>query len=404
MTMSILDQIINNQKVEEVSRLNAVEIVNNLLGELNKRERDILSRRYGLTGKENETLEMVGAAHNLTRERIRQIEKTTVKKLKQSEKLREYIENLNKVINQLIEEHGGLMEKKYLLTLLVKYSLDNESGREKCERLHQNHLEFLIAKLLHDKFEEVNSHVFKNSYKLKHYDLNHLEELALELVEKVIELKKLYKTDEIIKLIKSLNKYCEHNEKLIGGQNLDVSRALAGEFFKEDHEPINKHKVLYTILKSLKHIEQNIFGYWGKKDWREIKPKNINDKIYLVMKDMGKPMHFEEIAKRINEVKFDSKIANAATVHNELILDKKYILVGRGLYGLAEWGYSRGTVAEVVKEILETSENPLSKEEIIEEVLKRRFVKKTTITLALLNNKLFEKNGEKYSLRKTEEN
>lgn len=400
--MSILDQIINNQKVEEVSRLNAVEIVNNLFNELPKREKDILSRRYGLHGKENETLEMVGQAHSLTRERIRQIENATIKKLRQLEKLEEYIDNLKKVIAQLLEEHGGLMEKTYLLNLLVKFSADNESGREKSEGLHRNHLDFLISKLLFDHFEEINNKNFKNSYKIKHYDLKHLEELSIELLEKIIELEKLHKTDEIIKLIKTLNKYDEHQEKLSPINNIDVSRVLGGELFNEKHELINSNKALFTILKSLKHLGQNKFGHWGKHDWREIKPKTINDKIYLVLKNNGEPMHFEEIARRINKVKFDSKIANAATVHNELILDKKYVLVGRGLYGLKEWGYTKGTVADVIGDILKSSDKPLSRDEIIEEVLKRRFVKKTTIILALINNNLFEKLGEKYYLKKSE--
>ena len=140
---------------------------------------------------------------------------------------------------------------------------------------------------------------------------------------------------------------------------------------------INQNKALYSILKSLKEIEQNQFGHWGRVDWREIKPKTINDKIYLVLKNNNKKaMHFEEIAKRINEISFDDKKANAATVHNELILDDKYVLVGRGLYGLREWGYREGTVSDVIREILAANPDPMTKEEIIDKVLEKRFVKR----------------------------
>ena len=100
-------------------------------------------------------------------------------------------------------------------------------------------------------------------------------------------------------------------------------------------------------------IEQNKFGDWGHSEWRDVKPKTINDKIYLVLKNNGKPMHYQDIGKMINETGFDGKSVNTATVHNELILDDKYVLVGRGLYALKEWGYTKGTVADIIADILE---------------------------------------------------
>ena len=113
--MSILDQILSNQKVEEVSRLNAVELINGLFSELNDREKDILIRRFGLHGKDKETLEHIGKVHDLTRERIRQIETSSVKRLQQLDVLEKHLGSLKKVIVSILEEHGGLMEKDYLL-------------------------------------------------------------------------------------------------------------------------------------------------------------------------------------------------------------------------------------------------------------------------------------------------
>ncbi len=161
----------------------------------------------------------------------------------------------------------------------------------------------------------------------------------------------------------------------------------------------NANKPLYSLLKAVAELEQNKFGHWGHTDSREIKPKTINDKIYLVLKHNGKPMHYEEISKTINETGFDGKKVNTATVHNELILDSKYVLVGRGLYALKEWGYTKGTVADVITEILKKTKQPMTKKEITEEVMKQRMVKKTTIDLALMNKKRFERlTGNKYAL------
>jgi hypothetical protein len=403
MENSILDQIIDKQKAEEVAKLNAIEIVNSLFNELAERERDVLIRRHGLHGKNKETLEMVGKAHELTRERIRQIESSSIKKLLNLSKLSEHVSDFKKIINQLLEEHGGFMDKEHLLELLVIFSADGNKKDKKVLDIHKSHLNFLISKLLRDDFELVsNLKHFGSSYKLKYKTLDHIEELAEELHEKIQGMEDVLKTEEIIALIRELNKYNEHKEKLNFDSSLDVSDILGGEYYKEDSDIVNNNKVLYTILRAAKKINQNKFGYWGYYKAKEIKPKTINDKIYLVLKHMGdKPLHFTEIAERINEIGFDHKKANAATVHNELILDDKYVLVGRGLYTLKEKGFKKGTVSDVIKEILLDSE-PMSREEIIEKVLEKRMVKKATIVLALMDREKFKFENGLYSLNSKE--
>jgi len=397
---SILDQIITNHQREEVEKLDAVEIANNLFNELNERERDVLTRRFGLHGGEKETLENIGNAHKLTRERIRQIETSGVKKLRLLKNLEEHINGLRKVINQLLEEHGGLMEKEYLLNNLVNFSVGGLNKKKEDVDLHKNHLDFLISRLLHDFFEEVNnSKYFKESFKLKHQTLDHLEEIVNELVDKIKELKQIYATEDLIKIFTELESYNNHQDKLEVPNNLDISNILVNDLFHEDADLINNNKVIYSLIQASKHIEQNKFGHWGIFDWKEVKPKTINDKIYLVLKNNGKPMHFVDITKKINQISFDEKEANAATVHNELILDNKYVLVGRGLYSLVEWGYKRGTVVDVIKDILNENGKPLTRDEIIEKVLEQRLVKKATIILALMDKNSFEKVDNRYILK-----
>ncbi|MCK5211817.1 hypothetical protein KAJ89_03885 [Candidatus Parcubacteria bacterium] len=396
---SILDQIIDNQKAEEVAKLNAVELINNLFSELTDRERDVLIRRYGLHGGGKETLESIGNAHKLTRERIRQIETSSVKKLQQLKNLEAYIETLKKVIYQLLEEHGGLMEKEYLLDLLVGYSLNGLSRKQDLETVHKNYLNFMITKLLHQEFEELlGSKYFKNSYKLKFQEIDHLEEILEELLTLIQTAKRIHTTEEIIKLINDMSASEKHRSKVDISGSLDIARILNTDLFDENAGLINNNKVLFSLLKAAKRIEQNKFGHWGMHTWREIKPKTINDKIYLVLKNHSKPVHFAEIASLINKINFDNKKANAATVHNELILDEKYVLVGRGLYGLKEWGYKDGTVSDVIEEILKREEKPMSRDEIIDSVLEKRMVKKATIILALMNKDKFGKAEGKYTV------
>ena len=57
------------------------ESVGRVLAVLPRREREVIEMRYGITGGRSRTLEEVGRAFNITRERVRQIENRTLKKL-----------------------------------------------------------------------------------------------------------------------------------------------------------------------------------------------------------------------------------------------------------------------------------------------------------------------------------
>ena len=99
-------------------------------------------------------------------------------------------------------------------------------------------------------------------------------------------------------------------------------------------------------------------------------------------------MHFTEVAKEIE--KLFGKKAHTATCHNELIKDSRFVLVGRGLYALSNWGYAGGVVRDVVRDVLRKN-GALTKQEIIDKVLKERYVKPNTILVNLQNPKYFKK-------------
>ncbi|KKW30174.1 MAG: hypothetical protein UY75_C0040G0001, partial [Parcubacteria group bacterium GW2011_GWC2_52_8c] len=149
-----------------------------------------------------------------------------------------------------------------------------------------------------------------------------------------------------------------------------------------------------------KGLARNIFNEVGLASWSEIKPKGVRDKAYVVLQKTGKPMHFREVASAINSMQWTRKPAHPQTVHNELIkAGNQFVLVGRGLYALREWGYTPGTVATFMQEVLRGAAKPLAKEEIVKSVLERRFVKENTILLNLQNRTLFSKNPDgKYFL------
>lgn len=392
---SILNTIISDNQIKDLSTFNVVEAVLSLLEQLNQREQDVLKRRFGLSEGASETLESIGQRHKLTRERIRQIENGGLNKLRKHAELETRLGHLRQIVSQLVEEHGGLMSKAYLFKVLSSLSPNKaETGLS-----HNAYFEFVLSRLFNDVFDEINnSRHFNSFYKLKYQSLEHLEEAAVELINDIRQTKKLLTTEELIDVVKGLKTYQSNQLKFAAPNNLEIKELLSSAL-QDYSDKLHDNRVIYSLLEAVADIEKNKYGQWGHREWREVNPKTINDKIYLILKQHGQPMYYGDIAKGIEAMGFDVKKVNTATTHNELILDDKYVLVGRGLYGLKEWGYKEGTVSDVIEGILKEAGKPLNKEAITEAVMAQRMVKQTTINLALMNKDRFERVREGYRLR-----
>lgn len=368
---SILDKIIESQEKQQAASFNLSELVNNFLKSLSGKESDILSRRFGLVGKEKETLEQIGKYYNITRERIRQIETATIKKLTELKDLKSEIESAAQHITHLLENHGGVMEEKFLLEKI---------GQSASDVNHQRSSQFILNNLLKDKIESVKQDSdFLPGYKLPVVSLDVIKSAIKELVEMIEREEKLLTHEEILNNFKNSNFYLSNKDQ--------IAALKLGSL--EDNEDIDD--IIHSFLKIAKRVDQNILGEWGLNNWNTIKPKRMSDKVYLVLKKHNKPLHFTDITNLINQEKFDKKIAYPATIHNELILDDRYVLVGRGIYALQEWGYKPGTVIDTIIEILTKAGKPLTKEEIVKAVLDQRIVRKSTIYLALTNKDKIKK-------------
>ncbi len=363
---SILDKIMDSYQTEYLTNINPPEILGNLFKILNDRERTILKKRHGLTDGTEKTLEEIGQEFKVTRERIRQIENAALQKIKNYPEKEKVLEAPLKAVMQILEEHGGILREDSLISKLLLYSSENLENKLIAK--------FIINQLLKERVEFLpESKDYYKAWKLMSF--------SLDLLDETID----YLTNFFAKHGKPLNK--ERIIELIKDE----------EFFKERQDQL-KELSLLSFLEITKKIEANPLGEWGLANWGLINLKKINDKIYLVLKNEGKPMHFRKIAEKINELLPVKKRANPATIHNELILDNKYVLVGRGIYALREWGYQPGQVAEVIEQLLKESSKPLSREEIIKKVLEKRQVKESTILLALMNKGRFKKENGLYSL------
>ena len=372
---SILDKIIESQEKQQAAQFNPDELISNLLKNLSNKESDILSRRFGLLGKQRETLEQIGKYYDITRERIRQIEAATIKKIKELKNFKEQIEIAEQNTVHLLESYGGIMEENFLLNEIGH----PESGRE--ERQNQTS-QFILNHLLNDKIEAIKSDAeLLTGWKLPAISLSLIKQAVKELVDIIEQKEKLLKIDSLLDTFQQGNFYKDNKQQILA-----LKLGASEEKLEREID-----QIINSYLRISKKVDQNILGEWGLINWNTISPRRMSDKVYLVLRKTEKPLHFTEITDLINKSSFDKKTAYPATIHNELILDDRYVLVGRGIYALKEWGYKAGTVMDVIIDILKNSDKPLTKEEIVKAVLDQRIVRKSTIYLALTNKEKIKK-------------
>lgn len=369
---NILDKVIKLQEDQKKAGINPQELVDFLLSELNPRQKEVIKARYGLDRAQKETLEAIGKKFKITRERVRQIENNALTKAMETAGWQEKLQDLLSLVVKYIQKGGQMRLESALMAELLDQSHEEE--------IDANCLRFIFSKFLTGDIEPVVIVHTESAWQLKGKDLSHYNSV-IEGVKNVLGKKK---------------------EPLALGDIMgELERELAEEKIKElEQELEDWQEAIHSYLEVSKHFKKNLFDKWGLKEWRSVNPKRMRDKIYLVLSKYKEPLHYKVIADKINQEQFDAKQAHPATIHNELILDERYVLIGRGIYALKEWGYKPGVISDVVRQVLAEAGGSLTKEEIVKEVLKHRRVKTGSVNLALSDRKSFErlKDG-RYSLK-----
>lgn len=394
---SILDTILTKRHAEDIRSFNAILVVSRLVGQLSPREQEVVSRRFGLPdGRTTETLEEIGENLRVTRERIRQITKSSIKKLSDFALQDSEIKSFLSTIEQLLKSYGGALEQHYFIDRLLDFIDVEGSTRDK----HASRvcLEFLLNEVLSQYIEHRAPNAgLRSMYLLPHTDLATVEQVVEQFVLLIEENNEPLDAKALLEKFRLSNYYKTHGSSLVESA-VQVAREFHGTGVTGEPTDDEEARVLLAYVRAATVLGQNVFGEWGFAKWPTISPKRMNDKIYLILRREQNPLHFTEISQKVNDANFDKKVAKPPSVHNELILDKRFVLVGRGTYALKEWGYQPGTVADVIVKVL-TERGPLTRDAIVKAVLDKRVVKKQTIHLALLNHHQFKKdiNGT-YSL------
>lgn len=316
----------------------------------NDRTKDIIRLRFGIDDGQKRTLEWIGQKYGITRERVRQVEEAAFSDLRKNNNIFETAFNS---IDNFFKKEGGLAKEERLFQSLTgKNSYNQDWGS----------LYFILT--LGEPYQRfIESNNFHNIWTNSKESVDNAGKLINYLISKLEEKKEPVESKHLLNYSKEIDPYLDK-------------------------------KAVFSYVNAARQISQNHFGYFGLINWPEINPRGAKDKAYVILKEKKQPMHFREVTELINQANLGSNLAQPQTVHNELIKDERFILVGRGTYALKEWGYQPGTVKDVIIQTLKEN-GPLSKDEVIDKVLESRFVKPNTILINLQNKEYFVKNKEK---------
>jgi len=339
------------QTVAELS-----ELVSNLLLLLSDKEKIVVKKRFDLDGSGRMTLEQIGQEFAVTRERVRQIEKNALSKMKRNV-FNTSLKHLHEFTNEIVSQNGGLIRENSLVENLKE---NLPTGMVISE--NSVHLSLVLNDEVECIGNTINFYPYIRNKKITDYSLKYASS----------------------KIVNQLHKY--GNIKSVDRIHGDIKPIL-----KDVDIDLSLMRSLISVDKRMSILDNEMVGLL---EWRHVNPRTLRDKILYILRNSKKPMHFSDIASKIENSEFDKRQVNMQAVHNELIRHDQFILIGRGIYALEEWGYESGTVSAVIEKLLSGAKE-LSQEEIVDGVLAKRQVKKITIILALKNGNQFERVGRK---------
>lgn len=315
-----------------------------LFSDLQPRRKEILERRFGFKNQGGETLQAIGDDLGITRERVRQLINDSLGLIQETRS--SYLQTPIQYFSDYFRKNGDLRKEERIFEEFVP---DKYKG----------YASFVLTiGPVFDKFNENDSY----------YDFWSIDDSSVSKAKNLINtaIGKLKKKKEPVQF--------------------DELKLMASKDLKD--------KFFVSYVEISKDIDQSPEGLFGLNSWPDINPKGVRDGAYLVLKRQRKPLHFFEITKRINELPFDRRKVLAESVHNELIRSPLFVLIGRGIYALKEWGYEPGTVRDMIVKVLKEAKRPLRKEDVIKKVLNQREVQENTIILNLQNKNYFIRNKE----------
>lgn len=345
----------------QTKKLNNSSIISSfkdILKALSEKEKNVIERRIWLNG-EKETLQNIGDSFqpNITRERVRQIEDSGIKKIGRVIKATELVK-IQEFAKEILDTHWGLLTKEKLVNAIIKWF-----------DLHSNINASILETIVQSDYD-----IIKSKPKLGTKTYFYLPQISKKSIDAI------YK--EALSILKKRKDVME--------------KASLFEMIKINLKNTTlKNIFIDSVLEVYEDIVSGEETLIGLEKWKILNPKTLKDKAVYILRKEKIPMHFVSIANKITETMGEKVKIN--TVHNELIRNWEFVLVGRGIYALKDWGiYKPGTVLDVIIDIMKKTWEPMTTEDIIAKVLKVRKVKNTTIYMNLQNKKIIQRVWRNY--------
>ncbi len=271
---------------------NIDKLIEDALASYSGRSAEILSERYGLKSGKPKTLAELGEVYDITRERVRQIEAAALESLREKiidtieaklflELVTDYLDNVGRI------RRSDLLTKDLMLLWQTKHP----------ENVFSSRLNFL-AEILGEPYVSYGDRDWHSVW----YSDEKIYETAKRVAAELMKTR-THDFDEFLETVSS--------------------KFRLPTFLVVNYVTISKD------------FGVGPYGDLGATHWIHVNPKNVRDKIYLVLKRSQEPMHFKEVATLVNKLAKKRK-AHHGTVHNELIKDPRFVWVKRGTYGLKE--------------------------------------------------------------------
>lgn len=340
----------------------------------------ILIARFGLGGSEIYTLQDVGNAYGITRERTRQIQDKALQRL-----------------------HSILFGAKSLASYVIPLRLVNEALAVKQELSH-------LDKKLLSEYEIINFFCLRYEVKLASKDLN-----SLRFLLTILGYTPLATRFPSVELAPSW----QIGEQLDSDNIVEAAKAILGvlknevcsvPLFELQIKINRKRKSKFSLdcvhyaLKLLNHdIEL------AAKDEYQLKFAKLSskaDQVYRVLKTANKPMHYRDFAKEINHLLVTSgekPNANLRSIISQLATDKRFKNIGNsGIWGLDEWEDIVGSsVIELMEEFFHLKKRPATSSEIYEYVAAKRSIasKNSIYTYLAMKEQFIRVSETEYALK-----
>lgn len=291
---------------------------------MDERSKEILRHRFGLSNTKEKTLDDLGQAYGITRERVRQIEAKSISLL------RRLICDSQYTSKEKVHIHPGLSRAICDITSLIKGSSESPIGYDQIKKI--------ISPLVSDEatlgllIEVAGLKVSKSKY-VPPIILAQGDKRADKLSEAI---------DTIVPIIRDSCEPFSIIDLLI-----DANKRVK----KRGHFTAQIIELALTFIDDVEHLD-------GHYQCRTESLRRTTDVAYRMIKNEG-PKHYGDIVRFVNSTRVDKAVISDRSLTGQLSSDKRFSALGKsGQWALSESKPEVRNIKEVMVEYLNISNKP----------------------------------------------